>query len=213
MSKIIAFTGSKGSGKSTACKVLNQRLEKVNSVMIAGTLKKAICETFEFDLDRLDDQVYKEAELSNPIELDRSSLIKIVEYFGVDYNYDMHLRTHVGYIVYSLRELLQFIGTEVLHPIDPLIHIKAAEKELTKDGINVVTDLRFEQEFDYFNNSNYDFIPFYIQNFGAEAVAAGDTHPSETQLQNFKGKCTKITNNDDLIAFENLVAKTVQGIL
>lgn len=183
--------------------------------MLAGTLKTACCEVFGFDQSQLHLQSYKEAELDKPVELTKDNLIAIANYFGVEYDFDTHLRPHVGMLLETVRFALQYVGTEVLHPIDKNIHVKAAVKTIKDGALNVITDLRFTQEFDYFNDnySRDEFHPFYIQNFAAEAAAAGDTHPSETQLKEFRDKCVKLCNNDNLSDFEALVANSVRGVL
>lgn len=210
---IVAFAGSKGSGKTTAFSEVESTLKNVKEITLAGTLKQACCDVFGFDKDRLFDQAYKEAYLDETVILDQKNLEKLTSYFNVEVDYDKHIRPHVGKTLDTVRETLQYVGTEVLHPIDKLIHVKAAVTQLPEEGIAVITDLRFEQEFDYFNDNFDEFFPFYIKNNNAELAASGDKHPSETQLHNFKHKCKLIDNNNSIGDFRKAVVNEVKSLL
>ena len=141
--QIVAFAGSKGSGKTTAFLALKNNLENIHESMLANKLKKSVCEVYGFDFSKLDDITYKENQLDIPIELTRDSLIKVADHFGLDYSYDTHLRKHTGYTCDTLRHLLQYVGTEVLRGINNDIHIKSVVKDFPKEGLIVITDLRF----------------------------------------------------------------------
>ncbi|MDX1471016.1 MAG: hypothetical protein R3213_05935 [Flavobacteriaceae bacterium] len=212
--QILAFAGSKGSGKTTAFQVLRENFNDVHEAMLAGNLKKSVCEVFGFDFNRLDDLAYKEDLLDVPVELTRENLTKVADYFGVEYDFDTHIRSHVGYVCESLRHLLQYIGTEVLRGIDDDIHVKGVLNKLPNDGLVVITDLRFESEFNYFyENHKNEFYPFYIKNNAAELAAENDTHQSETDLQKFKNKCDLIDNNYTLQEYQTVVEEKVRRIL
>jgi energy-coupling factor transporter ATP-binding protein EcfA2 len=213
--KIIALAGSKGSGKTTAFNAIKQNLDNVQEIMLAGLLKKSCCQVFNLDPKRLQFQDYKEVDLDDPIILNENNLVDIVSYFTENTDFDKVIRPHIGVVLYTPRQILQYIGTDVLHLIDPLIHTKAAVGEMGSDGIYVVTDLRFEDEFNYFNeNHNNEFFPFYIQNENAEMIAACDMHKSEKDLKNFKNKCIPINNtNVTLERYKEHVISQIKGVL
>lgn len=214
MRKIIAFAGSKGAGKTTALNAVLSKFNNVHESMFAGKLKKICCEVFGFDFSRLDDLAYKEAELDDLVSLTASDIINVIEAFGVEYKYDDHVRPHISKVLNTVREVLQYIGTDVLHPIDQDIHIKSILGDLPDDGLIVITDLRFLQEFEYFrSNHDLEFYPFYIKNLAAEAAAAGDTHKSELDLAKFKHRCREINNtNVSQSTFEANVVATIRGL-
>jgi len=211
--QIVAFAGSKGSGKTTAFQAIRNEFKTVHEAMLAGKLKKSVCEVYGFDFSRLDDLAYKEDLLDIPVELTRDNLTKVADYFGLEYNFDTHLRSHVGYTCDTLRHLLQYIGTEVLRGIDNDIHVKSVVNDLPKEGLIVITDLRFETEFNYFDqNHNNEFYPFYIKNNIAELAAEGDTHPSETDLLKFKHKCKEVDNNKTVQEYKKLVISSIGAL-
>lgn len=211
---IIAFAGSKGSGKTTSFDIIKDTFENVHEVMLAGLLKKVCSEVFGFDETRLVDLAYKEEELEDPIMLTKDNLEKIVSQFTDTINFDTQIRPFMGKILDTRRQVLQYIGTDVLHEVDKLVHTKTAVANMPKDGIIVVTDLRFEEEFNYFKENHADeFFPFYIRNSAAEIAAEGDTHPSETQLHNFKNKCDLIDNNFSLADLRTKVINSVRKTL
>lgn len=212
--QILAFAGSKGSGKTTAFSVIANNFTGVHEAMLAGKLKRGVCEVYGFDFNRLDDLAYKESELDIPVELTRDNLTAMATYFGVEFDYDTHLRTHVGYTCDTLRHLLQYIGTEVLRGIDNDIHVKTVVRDLPKEGLVVITDLRFEGEFNYFyENHQNEFFPFYVKNNAAELAAEGDNHPSETDLQKFKNKCGLIDNNYSLQEYKATILEKTKDLV
>ncbi len=214
MRKIVAFAGSKGSGKTTAFEEVLNNFPGVTELTFAGKLKNVCSEIFNLDQSKLHLQDYKEKYLDEPVNLEKEQLTKIIEAFGYTADYDTHVRSHVGMILETPRQLLQYIGTDVLHKVDPEIHIKSVLKQLPNDGLVVITDLRFKQEFDYFNdNFKGEFVPFYINNNKAEVAAEGDTHKSEKDLQTFKHKCVLINNNLSLEDYKKLIVKSVKDVL
>jgi len=212
--KIIAFAGSKGSGKTTAFNEILENFPSVTELTFAGKLKTICSEIFNLDQSKLHLQEYKEGDLEDPICLEKDQLTKIVEFFGYKVDYDAHIRSHIGVMLDTPRQLLQYIGTDMLHRVDPEIHIKSILDQLPEDGLVVITDLRFEQEFDYFNNNFKDeFYPFYIKNNKAELAAECDTHKSETDLRKFKYNCELIDNNFSLSDYKKSVVQGVKDIL
>lgn len=217
MRKIIAFAGPKKSGKTTAYQALNAQYSNVHEVALAGHLKSVASKIFNLDSRLFNDQNLKEVDLAEYIELSPKNIEDIFILFGLtekEYTYDKHIRPHVGKLIKTPRQLLQYIGTEVLHPIDPLIHAKFMIKnKLPKDGIVVLTDLRFKNEFDFFlENYKNEFVPLHINNNNAEMASADDNHPSEKDRLKFKHECIQIDNNSTLYAFKSLVKKKLEEI-
>jgi len=216
MRKIVAFAGSKGAGKSTAFEILHGNFRGVHDIALAGHLKLAASEVFNLDQRLFHDQNLKESPLANFITLDSDQIMDVFFKFNLiqdkDFNYDDHVRPHIGKLIETPRKLLQYLGTEVLHPIDPLIHVKYVTKKLPENGLIVITDLRFANEFEYLYDNFEEFIPYHIENNHAEMAAEGDTHPSETDRHKFKHKCQTLDNNGTIYQFKGLVKKTVQEV-
>ena len=201
MSKIVAFCGSKGSGKNTSADFFKEFASSpVEEIAIAGHLKEACASVFAVEYKKFVDPALKEVEFEDYLVLDIRGLQKLLRAFGIDrQDYDTQIRPHVGKIIRTPRGLLQYIGTEVLHPIDPLIHVKMAMKKKDPNKITLITDLRFVAEFEYFK-ATHDaaFVPLYVKNSRAELAASIDGHPSERQFELFKTKCRVLDNEGSL---------------
>lgn len=198
---IVAFCGSKGSGKSTSADLFKAFVMKpTEEIAIAGHLKEVCAKIFGISYARFIDPTLKEVELEDYIVLDAANVQAVLKAFFIEkYDYDNHVRTHIGRVIRTPRALLQYIGTEVLHPIDPLVHVKVALKKKNPDRLTLITDLRFIAEFNYFKE-NYatGFTPVYVRNPAAELKASVDAHPSERQFEQFKMQCRILDNQGSM---------------
>lgn len=197
---IIAFCGSKFSGKSTSATLFRDLIGvPTEEIAIAGHLKEACARVFGVDYNKFIDPNFKEVELDEYVLLTSDNLKALMKEFDVtDYKFDKHIRLHMGRILRTPRTLLQYIGTEVLHPIDPLIHAKKALRKKDPAKLTVITDLRFVAEFEYFKQLE-NFMPVYVKNTSAETAASVDGHASERQYEQFKGKCYLLDNDDRVV--------------
>ena len=212
---IMAFTGVKGSGKTTASGFLKELCPKVTEITLAKRLKDAASLALNVDRNSMDDPKVKEKEMPEPVYLDEVNVRKIFDFFQVTPDYDKHIRPHIGKVLHTFRQVGQYVGTEILRNFDEDIHCKGACIDVKQDGIYVVTDMRFIGEYDYFKRNYTDsFHPFYIQNHLAEVKI--DNHPSERQVLEVAKLCQKVTNNgtmDDLKRrISEIYNKTVKGI-
>ena len=214
MRKIITFTGSKQAGKTTAFETMNTHFSEVREITIAGKLKRVVGEVLGIDEKHFHINALKEVPFEDPISITGEQIEQVIIAFGLIYDFDMHVRPHINTLLETPRETLQFFGTNVLHPIDDLVHLKQAVADMPESGIIVVTDLRFLQEFNYFQEKHAkEFFPFYIKNDNAESIAMVDTHLSEIDLQKFKHKCILIENNFSLEQYKELLLKNLKGII
>ncbi len=201
MKTIIAFCGAKGSGKSTSAELLKDivkdRLE-TNEVAFAGHLKNVCSEVFNIEMKYFLDPKLKESELNAYINLNKDFIEKVFEKFEIEsYTYDAHIRKHLGQVFDTPRKLLQYVGTELLHPLDKLIHVNFALKKIDPTNITLVTDLRFDQEFDAMYGRE-EFLPVYVKNTQAELLAEADSHASEQGWKKFKDRCVVLDNEGNL---------------
>ena len=102
--------------------------------------------------------------------------------------------------VYSYRELLQLIGTEVCRTINPDIWIKALFNTLSDDGKYIISDVRFMNELKYCKENNAITIRI---NRNVKQL----NHQSETELDNCNDFDYIIDNNGTI---EDLVDKVLQ---
>lgn len=194
--KIVAFCGAKESGKSTSATLFKDLIKTLTEeVAFAGHLKVVCSQVFGIEMKYFLDTKLKESELQNYVRLTKESIEEIFKLFEItEYGYDKNIRPHIGHVFDTPRKLLQYVGTELLHPLDKLIHVNFALKKINPDVITLVTDLRFPQEFDALYGRE-DFLPVHVHNIKAELAAEADSHASEKGWQKFKDRCTVLDNN------------------
>jgi len=213
---VLFLTGCKGSGKTTVFNILKDLNPEIVEIQLAKKLKDTCAEIFKVDRDTFDNPDTKEVPFSEPIVLDIFSIERLVDEYKLTPNLKQ-LTKHQGVKVFTPRHLLQYVGTDILRALCPDIHCAFAARDIFKTPGNtmfVVTDGRFENEFDYFRKAfRFTFYPFYIKNDRAEEVASKDNHPSETNVRNIISKCAPIENNGSLSALLNNVMIAFEDVL
>jgi hypothetical protein len=199
MRVFIGFTGVKQAGKSTAFQFIKERFPLVQEVALADKLKNECARVFNLERVNFDAPELKERELEQPVYLDETNIQELLKAFNLTYDYDKHVRPHMGTILHTPRQVAQYVGTEVLRAVDPDVHCKGPVADLPAHGVFVVTDMRFHNEYDYFaKNYESNFFPFFINNYAAEAKAAKDSHASERYIFEIAKKCERVDNNGSL---------------
>lgn len=212
MGKLVAFCGSKESGKSTSAELFKSLVtsQKVDEVAFASHLKNTCAKVFNLDIKNFLDTKLKESELDSYIRLTKESIESIFTEFDIpEFEYDKHVRPHMGQVFDTPRKLLQYVGTELLHPLDKNIHVNITLKKLDPNAITVATDLRFPQEFEALKNIE-GFLPIYVDNKRAENAASADSHASERGWQQFKDHCIRLDNNGSLSELTENLKKIIK---
>lgn len=211
MKSLVAFCGAKESGKSTSALVFKDLVNiATKEVAFAGHLKEACSRVFNIEMKYFLDTKLKESEMENYIRLTKELIESVFSEFEItQYEYDKHVRPHMGQVFDTPRKLLQYVGTELLHPLDKLIHVNFALKKVDPNVITLVTDLRFPQEFDALYGRE-DFLPVYVSNIKAELAAETDSHASEKGWQKFKDRCVILDNNGTLADLTANIKKLIQ---
>jgi hypothetical protein len=213
MRTIVALTGVKTSGKSTAFTFLKDAFPEIVEIQLAKKIKDECARIFGVERVLFDDPARKEVELDTPVYLSQEKVEAMIKAYGYEPDYDKHVRPHVGVVLESPRRVAQYIGTEVLRNVDTDIHCVGATMGLPDDGVFVVTDMRFLSEFDFFKRKfTFDFFPFYIQSDRAE-LSATDPHPSEVQVRDVAKMCKKIPNNGSREELKERIVGEVEEIL
>lgn len=213
--KVIGLIGAKAAGKTTAAKIMRDLGLHIIEITLADKLKNVCAEVFEVPRDWFDFHNFKEKELEVPRYLTREILIQIFTSYDLLTNPDFskYLRPHIGKVLFTPRQIAQYVGTEVLRSVDPDIHCTSAVKAAagttyTEESISVITDMRFPNEFEFFKKSD-EFYPIYIKNTAAEGVSGGDAHASEAHLKTLALKANKVENESSLEIFK----KNLQNLL
>lgn len=199
MSKIIiGLTGVKTSGKTTSFSILKELNPEIQEITLAKNLKDASAVALGVDRSLFDDPKTKEVDLEMPVNLDSKNVNAIFKYLKLEnVDFDKHVRPHIGKILHTPRQIAQYVGTEVLRNYDEDIHCNLATRDLPDNGVFVVTDMRFQGEFNYFNERfPTTFYPVYVSNRVAELKI--DDHPSEKQVLEVAKRCERVDNNGSL---------------
>lgn len=214
MKTIIGLTGLKTSGKTTAFNAIKDVYPEIVEIQLAKKLKDVCAEFLGVDRVLFDDPARKEVKLEEPVYLEGPYIEAMIKSYGFVPDYDKHVRPHVGTVLESPRRIAQYVGTEVLRNVDDQIHCKGAVMDLPEEGLFVLTDMRFPNEYDFFaNHYECNFYPYYIQSYRAEAAGAGDMHPSERMVLETAKNCTAISNNASQLEFEYKVADLTRNLL
>ena len=212
MRTIIGIAGVKTSGKSTVANIIKE-ITNAKESALADKLKNASCKAFGLSREQLDNQDLKEIEFQKHKMLTRAELIIILNEFNLDESIVDTLWHLEGALLKSPRHIAQFVGTEVLRSLgNPDIHCDNVE--LSDDGVTIISDMRFENEFDYFERmEDIKFIPLYIARGAAEAQVNAASHISETSVFLFRDKCIKICNNGTIDQLGLNINKALEGKL
>jgi hypothetical protein len=201
MKTVIGLAGVKTSGKSTVANIIKELIPNVKEAALADKLKNTCAEVFDVPREYFDRQDLKEAPFKEgPKKLTAFKICQILESFDfhmsireVDSAYDI-----IGMELPTPRKIAQIVGTEVLRAAgDEDIHCKNID--INDEGITIVSDLRFPNEFEYFYKADdVTFLPVYVQRDEAEQCVTEDSHPSETSVFKFTNMCYEVNNNRSL---------------
>lgn len=186
---IIAFAGSKGSGKSTACDILAKHGYQV--INFADPLKMMAVELTGVSLNECYDLEAKER--SRPFLVDYQDVRQLLLRNNIS-TIPKALTEVDGQVFGSLRGVLQWIGTELFREADKNFWINQLLAKIDPKQKYCVGDLRYENEKDAIEAAG----GMVIRVIRPSLALPKDTHPSE--LINFECRYTII--NEDLKQFE-----------
>lgn len=200
----IGFIAEKESGKTTTFNYIKGQLPQAQEVMLAEHLKEACSKVFKMELYRMESQEEKKKLLTNPVVLTREDVVALGDFFEMEIP-EAAIQTHIGKELKTTRQILQYVGTDILRSIEDDIHLKWAMKRAPKSEVYVVTDIRFPNEFDFFEKKEH-FLPFYIDRQKNKTGDESANHSSETHIQELRTRCLgEIDNNRDLEFLRNQV--------
>lgn len=211
--KVIGLVGVKQAGKTTASKIIEKEFDVVN-LALADKMKDVCSKVFNIPKHSFTEQHLKELPfIEGVITLDKYSIGAVLEGFNI--NLDPRSIDSLFEVcnqnVLTPRQLMQKIGTEVLRKAGGEdIHCESLKLDNVK--LNVISDIRFFNEFNYFNN-NYDFLPLYIKNEEAEKSVKEDSHASEKGVFDFRDLCVEINNNATIEELEKKLVSRIKGWL
>lgn len=196
---IIGLSGRMQSGKSELAKICVQ--EGFHILKFADGLKDLICELINIDRHFLE---------HNKESLTNYSISYTLLAERLDIEEDIIVKIRESNIFTSIRELMQFIGTDIIRKFNPCWHINNIKAKIKKDVNYCIDDLRFKDEKYYIDSIGG--ICWYIlkpNNFNIS------NHPSEIDLSWYDFNDQVIINDTKLSTLINKwkrYIKTMQNI-
>jgi hypothetical protein len=219
MDKIVmGIMGVKKSGKTTTYEFLKEYIPHLEEFSLAAKLKNCCSDIFkEVPTSYYHDQTRKEVELDVPVVLTTAKLNEILNYFSLsNINETLYIRPHINKILYTPRQILQYIGSEFLRNIDADIHCLATAQMIKESESNIVVipDIRFPNEFKFFKDRYLDnFKPYGVVNHRATLLAESDKHISEQFALALPSTCTLLENNGAMSAFKETIKSNFVDII
>ncbi|MCG3175436.1 MAG: hypothetical protein MOGMAGMI_00365 [Candidatus Omnitrophica bacterium] len=216
--KVLGFIGKKSSGKNTAFDLLKGRNIPLQEFSFAGKLKKVCSHVFNIPLEYFLNESLKEQELDIGVDINQAILAELALSYGIPFSeikYKLGVEHTDKFVINKAplktpRQILQFVGTDVLRKYDPLIHIKALLDTLPANEIIGVTDIRFPNEFTFLLNTyGKDFIPIYME----RPTGSKDIHSSETSFETLKEYSLVIHNNGTIRQLEEELVERILPFL
>lgn len=203
MKTAIGLIGVKTSGKSTVGAMIKDLVPNAKEVALADKLKDMSAQAFGLKREQFDLQNLKEVPFS-----DGPKFMGIMEIKNILAGFNVSLDEHRLYKatadleeikLETPRKIAQIVGTELLRKYaSESVHCDSLD--LSSD-VSIVTDVRFENEFEYLNTTKRvdRFVPLYLHRQEAEKVVNLATdHASETSVFKFNHKCFLVNNNGNL---------------
>ena len=213
MKLVIGLFGYKTAGKTTAYNAFKEILQEAQEITLAEKLKTVCSDVTSVPRTFFDDQDKKEKDLDCPVFMTSSMIERIYKRYDLDYDFNNHVRCHVGVVLETPRRIAQYVGTEMLRVFSADIHCDNAVKGILSE-VGIVTDMRFPNELDYFKDKYPRVIPVYVKRDVAEQAAAQDTHSSEKGIAILAKKAEYVMdNNDSKEGFEARIRVLAKSIL
>lgn len=167
---IIGFCGRKESGKSELGKICTDY--GYERLYFALPLKNLICQLLSCSEDELN--ALKSVESKYIFKNDEFKLISRI----TNIDFDIISKGLKNKTFKNVREILQYIGTDVIRAFNPNWHVEQLEKIIKIDVNYVIDDVRFPNEADLIRKLNGDL--WYIIRPKIDNIS---NHSSETSLR------------------------------
>lgn len=183
---IIAFSGTKGSGKDTAAGMVADEFSHARAYAFAGELKRICRAVFGLSVAQTDGWA-KEVPLPEAIDMD-DYLKQLQEAFVGD---PVPLLAPAGCVARTPRQLLQYFGTEYVRAAVPDYWVRFVLERASLDALALITDCRFQNEVDAVRGAGG--VVIRINRFASPA----DAHESEAGIAKLRG-CIDVDNTSSL---------------
>lgn len=209
MGKWIAVSGYKYSGKDTYSQFfVDNGYTKVN---FGDNLKQMLADAFFIGLDWFYDTALKEQELNKPITITTINIHRLNNWIKKTHMFELPLEPFLGKELITTRQIMQFVGTDMIRTTYNDYHVEATLLEMEKHEKLICSDVRFPNELEGMDNKakekGHDFFKVYVKRPGF----LGDSHASETSIteNTFMENGGIIVNNDTDIDSLQRLAKVL----
>jgi thymidylate kinase len=214
---IILLSGFKHSGKDTFADLIKTELikkeKKVAIEALAAKLKSSVTSALGVDLAYANDQDLKEMPVEGLV-LTKERLTQILADF--DSCDETIINKHIGIQKETVRKALQYVGTEVLRDLSSDIHCEMLDAKLNESisDVTIITDVRFINEQNYFNQKDQDVISIFVERLSKTPENTPDLHQSEKEMFEVRkmDHITVIENNGSLEALKEKAKQLVGRI-
>ena len=213
--KLWAISGLAGAGKDEFANGLVERCG-VQKIALADNLKNMCQLIFDISPWHTTTQAGKAFPLPKPITITEALAWKVISYMALTHteindlsdNIWIPLVHKLPHKVYTVRELLQFVGTDICRFVSPAYHVAIVLKQINETNQHwVITDCRFPNERAAVKNRGGTLV--LIERPGIRAAA--DAHLSETSLGSHAEYDLVVQNDGDKSSLHNRAIMAFQG--
>lgn len=177
--QIYGITGKKGSGKDSFAKLVQDYNPNFTILRFADDLKWMTHKIFNFPLAYMESQEEKARKLKTPIEMDLY-LPEMIQYTGLPLQKN-------NIIAYTLREILQYFGTEYVRAVCDGYWVNRVLDKIKRIKNKVlIPDCRFENEVSALKSIGGKIIKINR----IDSLNDSDSHKSEQEIDLIKADLT-----------------------
>lgn len=189
---IIGIAGRLGAGKSELSNAL-LFYHNYSRFSFASYLKQILSDVYDLPLDLFYNTEAKNAKLPKPLIWDKSIASELFKIADIDYLYNIEDRKFE-----SIRDAMQYVGTDVLQKYDTNFHVKKTMESLDLSKNYVCDDVRFRHEHWAINHVQGKM--FYV--ISPNNLKIVSNHASETSIKWYE--CDyNIVNNKPLEKYKH----------
>lgn len=197
---ILGFSGKALVGKDTAADYMVSHCGWDKKTGFAYNLKEACSSIFNLEMHKFTTQEGKCSKLEHPLMVDCEIIKSVVGWMQRTHDVaveDVDYGSLLGKVLHTPRDILQFVGTEVMRSYVADYHIDVVVSNLLSDEKIVVADVRFENEAEGILNAGGFLVrierPLELREM--HGVVVDTNHPSETSLDGWENWSYRIQNN------------------
>jgi hypothetical protein len=193
---IIGLSGKALSGKDTTADYLLLKHNFYEKVGFAKNLKEMCIKVFSLTEKDVYNQDYKGVPFTQPLLLSEKHLEDIIKWISTTHIINgVKVSDFVGKVLISPRDVLQYVGTDIIRSMCDTYHSDIVEKKIHSVEDIVVSDVRFNNEVKLIKDCG-GFVVRINRDF---SLSGGKRkHQSEVALDDFNGWDYILNNNSSL---------------